>query len=102
LPKHGQADASVHPDASRYGSPAIAETVAAIPLKVKVATFNLPRSRRERKKIEMLFAHLKRILRLDRHRLRGHLALGELLLAATALNLRKLAKLILPAALKPA
>ena len=28
-------------------------------------------SRRERKKIEMLFAHLKRILRLDRLRLRG-------------------------------
>jgi hypothetical protein len=28
-------------------------------------------SRHERKKIEMLFAHLKRILRLDRHRLRG-------------------------------
>jgi hypothetical protein len=29
------------------------------------------RSRRERKRIEMLFAHLKRILRLDRLRLRG-------------------------------
>ena len=29
------------------------------------------RSRRERKKVEMLFAHLKRILRLDRLRLRG-------------------------------
>jgi hypothetical protein len=28
-------------------------------------------SRRQRKKIEMLFAHLKRILRLDRLRLRG-------------------------------
>jgi len=28
-------------------------------------------SRRERKKIEMLFAHLKRILRLDRLRLRA-------------------------------
>jgi len=27
--------------------------------------------RRERKKIEMLFAHLKRILKLDRLRLRG-------------------------------
>jgi hypothetical protein len=34
------------------------------------------RSRRERKKIEMLFAHLKRILRLDRLRLRGPLVLG--------------------------
>jgi len=28
-------------------------------------------SRRERKKVEVLFAHLKRILRLDRLRLRG-------------------------------
>ena len=33
-------------------------------------------SRRERKKIEMLFAHLKRILRLDRLRLRDPFGLG--------------------------
>ncbi|WGS18559.1 MULTISPECIES: IS1182 family transposase [unclassified Bradyrhizobium] len=53
------------------------------------------RSRCERKKIETLFAHLKRILRLDRLRLSGPLgARDELLLAATAQNLRKLAKLI--------
>ena len=52
-------------------------------------------SRRLRKKIEMLFAHLKRILRLDRLRLRGPCgAHDEFLLAATAQNLRKLAKLI--------
>ena len=52
-------------------------------------------SRRERKKIEMLFAHLKRILKLDRLRLRSPCgARDEFLLAATALNLRKLAKLI--------
>jgi hypothetical protein len=52
-------------------------------------------SRRERKKVEMLFAHLKRILRLDRLRLRGPRgAKDEFLLAATAQNLRKLAKLI--------
>jgi hypothetical protein len=52
-------------------------------------------SRRERKKIEMLFAHLKRILRLDRLRLRGPSgAQDEFLLAATVQNLRKLAKLI--------
>jgi transposase len=51
-------------------------------------------SRRERKKVEMLFAHLKRILRLDRLRLRGPCgARDEFLLAATAQNLRKLAKL---------
>jgi transposase len=52
-------------------------------------------SRRERKKLEMLFAHLKRILGLDRLRLRGPLgARDEFHLAATAQNLRKLAKLI--------
>jgi hypothetical protein len=43
----------------------------------------------------MLFAHLKHILRLDRLRLRGRCgAHDEFLLAATAQNLRKLAKLI--------
>ncbi len=52
-------------------------------------------SRRQRKKVEMLFAHLKRILRLGRLRLRGPCgANDEFLLAATAQNLRKLAKLI--------
>lgn len=52
-------------------------------------------SRRQRKKIEMLFAHLKRILRLDRLRLRGpNGARDEFHLAAIAQNLRKLAKLI--------
>jgi transposase len=56
-------------------------------------------SRRERKKVEMLFAHLKRILKLDRLRLRGPCgARDEFLLAATAQNLRKLAKLLPPAA----
>jgi transposase len=52
-------------------------------------------SRRLRKKVEMLFAHLKRILKLDRLRLRGpNGAHDEFILAATAQNLRKLAKLI--------
>src|SRR3954468_23880802 len=52
-------------------------------------------SRRERKKVEMLFAHLKRILKLDRLRLRGpNGARDEFHLAATAQNLRKLAILI--------
>ena len=50
-------------------------------------------SRRERKKIEMLFAHLKRILKLNRLRLRGPSgARDEFLLAAIAQ--RKLAKLV--------
>ena len=49
---------------------------------------------RKRKKVEMLFAHLKRILRLNRLRLRGPCgAKDEFLLAATAQNLRRLAKL---------
>ena len=51
-------------------------------------------SRKQRKKVEMLFAHLKRILRLDRLRLRGLSgAFDEFTLAATAQNLRRLAKL---------
>ena len=50
-------------------------------------------SRRERKKLEMSFADLKRILKLDRLRLRGLSgARDEVLLAATAQNLRKLSK----------
>jgi transposase len=52
-------------------------------------------SRCQRKKVEMLFAHLKRILKLDRLRLRGpNGARDEFHLAATAQNLRKLAMLI--------
>ena len=51
-------------------------------------------ARRQRKKVEMRFAHLKRILTLDRLRLRGPNGGDEFLLAATAQNLRKLAKLI--------
>lgn len=52
------------------------------------------RTRHRRKKVEMLFAHLKRILHLGRLRLRGPSgARDEFLLAATAQNLRKLAKL---------
>jgi len=52
-------------------------------------------SRHERKRIEMLFAHLKRILKLGRLRLRGpHGAKFEFTLAAIAQNLRRLAKLV--------
>ena len=42
------------------------------------------------KKVEMLFAHLKRILKLDKLRLRGLSgAQDEFLLAATAQNLQR-------------
>jgi len=61
------------------------------------ATPEFDQSRRERKKVEMLFAHLKRILKLDRLRLRGPSgAHDEFTLAAAAQNLRKLAKLVMP------
>jgi transposase len=60
-----------------------------------------PTAQRRRKKVEMLFAHLKRILGLGRLRLRGPCGVqDEFTLAAAAQNLRKLAKLkpIAPAA----
>jgi transposase len=52
-------------------------------------------SRRERKKVEMRFAHMKRIFGLDRLRLRGLSGVrDEVLLTATAQNLRRLVKLL--------
>src|SRR5215813_3411408 len=51
-------------------------------------------SRRDRKRGEMLFAHLKRILKLGRLRLRGPRgAQDEFTLAAIAQNLRQLTEL---------
>jgi hypothetical protein len=53
----------------------------------------------ERKKLEMLFAHLKTTLRFERMRLRGLTgASDEFHLAATAQNLRRMARLIASAA----
>jgi transposase len=53
------------------------------------------RSARERRKIEMLFAHLKRNLALRRLRLRGLTgAADEFLLAATVQNLKKLVRFL--------
>lgn len=60
-------------------------------------------SRRERKKVEVKFAHMKGIHKLDRLRLRGlNGAKDEVLLTATAQNLRSLAKLIFRAPPRPA
>ena len=60
-------------------------------------------SSRQRKKVEMLFAHLKRILKLDRLRLRGpNGAKDEFHLAAAAQNLRKPAKMRSMPGLEPA
>jgi transposase len=56
-------------------------------------------SRKDRKKVEILFAHLKRILKLGRLRLRGlNGARDEFLLAAAAQNLRRMAKWLMPMA----
>lgn len=50
-------------------------------------------TRRQRKQVEMLFAHMKRILKMDRLRLRGLSgAQDEFLLTATAQNLRRMAR----------
>jgi hypothetical protein len=58
-------------------------------------TEGFEQSRHERKKIEMRFAHLKRILKLGRLRLRGPRgAQDEFVLAAIAQNLRRLASLV--------
>jgi hypothetical protein len=64
-------------------------------------TSGYKQSRKDRKKVEMLFAHLKRILGMDRLRLRGLSgASDEFLLAATAQNLRRMAKWLTPIAEK--
>ena len=58
-------------------------------------TWQYDESRRRRKKVEMLFAHLKRHLGFKRLRLRGLKgATEEFLLAATAQNLKRLAKMV--------
>ncbi len=56
-------------------------------------TADYRRTRRQRKQVEMLFAHMKRILKMDRLRLRGISgARDEFILTATAQNLRRMAK----------
>jgi hypothetical protein len=61
------------------------------------ATEDFGRSRNERKKIEMLFAHLKTTMRFERMRLRGMTgARDEFHLAAIAQNLRRMARLTPP------
>lgn len=81
LPPHRKISRDIHEQA-RDVARAIAKTEAYV------------QTRRDRKKIEMLFAHLKRILRLNRLRLRGPRgAQFEFTLAAIAQNLRRLGKL---------
>lgn len=60
-------------------------------------TEGFARSRRDRKKVEMTFAHLKCVLGITRLRLRGPTgAHDEMLLAATAQNLRGLVRCFVP------
>ena len=62
-------------------------------VRARAGTPAFKRSRDERKKVEMAFAHRERIFKLDRFRLRGlNGARDEVLLTATAQNLRKLAR----------
>jgi hypothetical protein len=62
-----------------------------------VKTDGFKRSGRQRKKVEMLFAHLKRFLKLDRLRLRDLAgAQDEFILATTEQNLRRMAKWLMP------
>jgi hypothetical protein len=62
------------------------------------ATPPYEQSRDDRKKVEVLFAHLKRILKLDRLRLRGISgARDEFLIAAAVQNLRRMARWLTPA-----
>lgn len=69
-------------EASREVARAIAKTPA------------YQQSLKDRKKVEVLFAHLKRIMKLDRLRLRGLTgAADEFTMAATVQNLKKLAQL---------
>ena len=81
--RHLSAGSAQHLEEARDVARALAKTEA------------FEQSRRDRKRIEMLFAHLKRILKLGRLRLRGPRgAQDEFTLAATAQNLRRLAKLV--------
>src|SRR5262245_50982716 len=67
------------------GAHDVARTVCATPA--------YDRSHKQRKKVEMLFVRLKRILKLDRLRLRGISgARDEVLMAAAAQNLRRMAR----------
>ncbi|HZK78268.1 MAG TPA: transposase [Gemmatimonadaceae bacterium] len=67
-----------------------------------VGTKTFEQSRRDRKRVEMLFVHLKRILKPGRLRLRGpHAAQREFMLAAFAQNLRRLARAAQDRRLRP-
>ena len=66
--------------------------IASAPWRTRTPSINYVGSA---KKVEVWFAHMKRILKLDRLRLRGLSgAKDEVLLTATAQNLRRLVKFL--------
>ena len=82
------------PESTRAQNPAQHYEDARDVARALAGTEAFEQSRRDRKRVEMLFAHLKRILKLGRLRLRGPRgAQDEFTLAAIAQNLRRLAKL---------
>ncbi len=95
------APSTIRPE-STYKSGKVVQTNGAISVARAIAkTEACKQSCKLRKKVEMLFAHLKRILNLGRLRLRGLSgAKDEFLLAATAQNLRRMAKWLMSASRK--
>jgi len=89
----GDGEPRFHGDKLRAKAGSRTETARDVARRI-ATTDQYERSRCERKKVEMLFAHLKRILKLDRLRLRGLSgAMEEFTMAAVAQNLRRLAML---------
>jgi hypothetical protein len=89
------AQGTVLPEGARAQIPAHIYEGARDVARALAGTEAFDQSRRDRKRVEMLFAHLKRILKLGRLRLRGPRgAQDEFTLAAIAQNLRRLAKLV--------
>jgi hypothetical protein len=73
---------------------------ARVMVRAMTKTEGYQQSRKDRMKVEMLFAHLKRILRLGQLRLRGLSgAHDEFLLAAIAQNPRRTAERLWPSGL---
>src|SRR5579872_5075247 len=91
---HARTKLAAAPRSRSARFPAASMSVQSDVARSLAATEAFEQSRLDRKRIEMRFAHLKRILKLGRLRLRGPRgAQDEFTLAAIAQNLRRLAKL---------
>ena len=88
-----RSEATLHRRLGPHGDAAVVHKNEREHVRSLAGTPEFKRSARERRKVEMLFAHLKRNLGLRRLRLRGPTRAGdEFLLAATAQNLQRLAR----------